>query len=101
MAKLELSRAFPNVSADQLYAGFEPAFAAAGFQPQKLRPIGWLALAKRPDAGGEIQANLSARPGKPATALLIMTGGRQTTDELQPLAEAIWTALAAHLDANG
>lgn len=101
MAKLELSRTFSGVSADKLYAGFEPAFAAAGFQPQKLRPIGWLALAKRADPAGEIQANLSARPGNPATALLIMTGGRQTTDELQPLAEAIWTALAAHLQAHG
>lgn len=100
MAKLEVSRAFPDISADRLYAGFEPAFAKAGFQPQKLRPIGWLALATRTDAGGSIQANLSTRPGNPASATLIMIGTRQTMEELQFLAEVVWAALATYLEAN-
>lgn len=94
MTKLETSRQFPNKNADQIYAGFEAAFRQAGFAPWKLRPIGWLAMAKRSEPGGEIQANLSARPGHPASALLLMTSDRHTAAELEPLAEAIWGALA-------
>lgn len=95
MAKLETSRSFPNKTADQVYAGFEAAFRQAGFDPWKLRPIGWLAMAKRLESGGEIQANLSVRPGNPVSALLLMTSDRHTVEALQPLAEAIWQALAA------
>lgn len=94
MARLEQNQAFPNRTADQVYAGFEQAFVKAGFQPLKLRPIGWLALARQ-TAGGDIQANLSARPGNPVTALLIITGDQRSAAELQPMADAIMEALAA------
>lgn len=97
MAKLETSRSFPNKNVDQVYAGFEQAFTQAGFHPWKLRPIGWLVMAKRSEGGGEIQANLSARPGNPASALLLMTSDHHAVAELEPLAEAIWDALAAKL----
>jgi hypothetical protein len=93
MTKLETSRPFPNKTADQIYAGFEAAFRQAGFDPWKLRPIGWLVMAKCLEGGSEIQANLSARPGNPASALLLMTSDRHAAAELQPLAEAIWQAL--------
>lgn len=101
MAKLESSRPFPHRSADQVYAGFEHAFTQAGFRPLKLRPIGWLALAQRAGDGGDIQANLSARPGNPTTALLIMTGDRHAAADLQPLTDAVWQALAAHVESHG
>jgi hypothetical protein len=93
MAKLETSRPFPNKTADQIYAGFEHAFTKAGFQPWKLRPIGWLVMAKRLDDGVEIQANLSSRPGNPSSASLMMSSDRHSVAELQPLADAVWQAL--------
>ena len=93
MAKVEENRAFPNRTADQLYAAFEPAFQKTGFQTWKLRPIGWLALAKRHDSGVDIQSSLSARPGNPSLATLVITSETHSQDQLQAWAAEIWAAL--------
>ena len=93
MAKIEENRAFPNKSADQLYQAFESAYQKAGFQTWKLRPIGWLALAKRQEAGTDVQSTLSARPGNPATATLVITSENQSREQLQTWAAEIWQAI--------
>ena len=93
MAKIEENRAFSNKTADQLYQAFEPAFQKAGFQTWKLRPIGWLALAKRQETGTDVQSTLSARPGKPASATLVITSESQSKEQLQAWAAEIWQCL--------
>ena len=93
MAKIEENRAFPNKTADQLYQAFEPAYQKAGFQTWKLRPIGWLALAKRQEPGTDVQSTLSARPGKPASATLVITSESQSQEQLQAWAAEIWQCL--------
>jgi hypothetical protein len=93
MAKIEENRAFPNKTADQLYQAFESAYQKAGFQTWKLRPIGWLALAKRQEAGTDVQSTLSARPGKPASATLVITSENHSREQLQAWAAEIWQCL--------
>jgi hypothetical protein len=93
MAKIEENRAFPNKTADQLYQAFEPAYQKAGFQTWKLRPIGWLALAKRQESGTDVQSTLSARPGKPASATLVITSESQSQEQLQAWGAEIWQCL--------
>jgi hypothetical protein len=93
MAKIEENRAFPNKTADQLYQAFESAYQKAGFQTWKLRPIGWLALAKRQETGTDVQSTLSARPGNPASATLVITSESQSKEQLQAWAAEIWQCL--------
>ena len=93
MAKIEENRAFPNKTADQLYQAFEPAYQKAGFQTWKLRPIGWLALAKLQESGTDVQSTLSARPGKPASATLVITSESQSQEQLQAGGAEIWQCL--------
>ena len=93
MAKIEENRAFPNKTADHLYAAFEPAYQKAGFKTWKLRPIGWLALAKRQEPGTDVQSTLSARPGNPASATLVITSEYHSKEQLQAWAAEIWQAL--------
>lgn len=95
MAKVEVSRTFPGKNIDQLVAAFAPAFAQAGFQIGRLRPVGWLVLASKKDSIGEIQSNLSARPGNPVTVTLILTSNVHSQDELTKQTEAVWQALSA------
>jgi len=93
MAKIEENRAFPNKTADQLYQAFESAYQKAGFQTWKLRPIGWLALARRQESGSDVQSTLSARPGNPASATLVITSEHHSLEQLQVWAAEIWQAL--------
>ena len=93
MAKIEENRAFPNKTADQLYQAFESAYQKAGFQTWKLRPIGWLALARRQESGSDLHSTLSARPGNPASATLVITSVHHSLEQLQAWAAEIWQAL--------
>jgi len=93
MAKIEETRTFPGKSPDQLYTAFEPAYQKAGFNIWKKRPIGWLALAKRQQADSEVQSTLSARPGNPSAATLVITGEKQTQEQIQIWADLIWKSL--------
>jgi hypothetical protein len=93
MAKIEENRVFPNKTADQLYAAFEPAYQKAGFQTWKLRPLGWLALAKRTENGADVQSSLSARPSKPAMATLVISSEKHSQEQLLAWAAEIWQAL--------
>ena len=93
MAKIEQTRTFSTKTADQLYQAFESAYRQAGFQTWKLRPIGWLALAKRQEAGTDVQSTLSARPGNPASATLVIISETQSLEQLQAWAAEIWQAL--------
>jgi hypothetical protein len=93
MPKIEESRAFPNRTADQLYQAFESTYQKAGFQTWKLRPIGWLALAKRQETGSDVQSTFSARPGNPASATLVITSESQSQEQLKAWAAEIWQAL--------
>ncbi len=93
MAKIEENKAFPNKTADQLYQSFESAYQKAGFKTWKLRPIGWLALAKRQEGGTDVQSTLSARPGNPASATLVITSETHSQEQLQTWAAEIWQSL--------
>ena len=93
MAKIEETRTFPGKSPDQLYSAFESAYQKAGFNTWKKRPLGWLALAKRQEADSDVQSTLSARPGNPPAATLVITSEKQTQEQLQAWAVEIWKSL--------
>jgi len=93
MAKIEETRTFPGKSPDQLYTAFEGVFKKAGFITWKKRPIGWLALAKRQAADSDVQSTLSARPGNPSAATLVISSANQTQEQLQTWAAVIWKSL--------
>jgi hypothetical protein len=93
MAKIEETRTFLGKSPDQLYTAFEPAYLKAGFNTWKKRPVGWLALAKRQEADSDVQSTLSARPGNPSAATLVITSEKQTQEQLQAWAVEIWKSL--------
>jgi len=93
MVKIEETRTFPGKSSDQLYTAFEGAYKKVGFNTWKKRPIGWLALAKRQEVDSDVQSTLSARPGNPSAATLVITSEKQTQEQLQAWAAGIWKSL--------
>ena len=93
MAKIEETRTFPGKTPDLLYNAFEPTYQKAGFNTWKKRPLGWLALAKRQESDSDVQSTLSARPGNPSAATLVITSEKHTQEQLQTWAADIWKSL--------
>jgi hypothetical protein len=94
MAKIEETRTFPGKTPDQLYNAFEPAYQKAGFNTWKKRPVAWLALAKRQESDSDVQSTLSARPGNPSAATLVITSDKLPQEQLETWAAEIWKSLA-------
>jgi hypothetical protein len=98
MATVEQKGEISGKSATDVYEASLKAFAEAGFEVWKKRPMGWLSLAKKTVAGVEVAANLSARPTQPPSFTLTLDAEGLAQDRLQELAKEILTHLEETLE---
>ncbi|OGO14698.1 MAG: hypothetical protein A2Y93_05895 [Chloroflexi bacterium RBG_13_68_17] len=73
MARVQETTTLPGKSADAAYGAAESVLSAAGYQLTKRRPIAWLLLAHRQQAGGSIEVSFTARPGPAAAVTLSLS----------------------------
>jgi hypothetical protein len=64
-----------------------------GFHIWKTRPIGWLVIAQRGSAQGDLKATVTARPGAATTVTLSLEGASLTDHELEATAQTLFEAL--------
>jgi hypothetical protein len=89
MSDIRREIALPKVSADEAFRAGLQALAAAGFELHKTRPLGWFAIARRPEGASSLEANLSVRAGVQAQLSLGLRGDDLTEVALAAVASEI------------
>ncbi len=83
MGKISESREYPALTADDCFHLAVTAITQAGFEIFKKRDFAWLVIGKRSTTQGQVEANITARPGKAPSVTFSLSSDMLNDQELE------------------
>ena len=93
MGKVQETRRYHDISADQAYKLAESALEETGFQIWKRRPLGWLLMADYENEDGKISGNVSCRPGAGTSITITLDSSEHRESYITSLVEDFYLAI--------
>ena len=93
MSKIQETKSYQDINADQAYQLAKSALEQTGFQIWKERPLGWLLMADYENDSGKTSGNVSCRPGNGASITITLDSSDLQESFLSKLVEDFFTAI--------
>ncbi len=93
MGKIQETKAYSDINADQAYQLAKSALENTGFQIWKERPLGWLLMADYENDDGKTSGNVSCRPGNGASITITLDSSDHQESFLAKLVKDFYAAI--------